>query len=214
MKQVRAIIFDLDGTLIDSERDIVNAINFMLKELNLKQKDPGLIASYVGYGRDFLLKGVIGNSNLHLLSKAISTFRNYYSRHLLDNTVLFPGTSDILNWFNDKKKIVLSNRETKSAQKMLKKLGVIHHFVKVSGGDNVQCMKPSPCPVEKIISELNIPKENVIMVGDMAVDIESGKGAGVITCGVTYGIGKKEDIVKSKPDYIIDDIKELKNIIE
>lgn len=211
-KRVDGIIFDLDGTLIDSRLDIVNSVNFTLQKLGLPERSPELITSYIGLGRDFLVRGALGGKNLDRFEEALSIFAGYHSGHELDNTALYSGVKEILDLYKNKKKVVISNRDTVSAVQILKRLGVLQYFEKIFGGDDLLCMKPSACPVLKIINELAIPKDSTIMVGDMAIDIESGREAGVITCGVTYGIGKSEDIIKAGPDYIIDSILELKDI--
>ena len=96
----------------------------------------------------------------------------------------------------------------------MKNLGIYDYFEEILGGDDTGCIKPSPCPMDKIIDKFNIDKSKAIVVGDMAIDILAGKNTGVMTCAVTYGIGKKEDILKARPDYIIDDIRKLKGIIK
>ncbi|MCD5383486.1 HAD-IA family hydrolase [candidate division WOR-3 bacterium] len=87
------------------------------------------------------------------------------------------------------------------------------YFEDIVGGDDIGCAKPSPCPLDKIIHSLNINKGEAIIVGDMDIDILAGRKADIITCAVTYGIGKKEDIIKANPDFIIDDIMKLKDIM-
>lgn len=212
-KRIDGIIFDLDGTLIDSRLDIINSVNFTLQKLGLPRRSPEYIASYIGLGRDFLVRGALSPDNLGRFDEAISIFVEHHTIHQLDNTALYPGIREILEYYKDKKKTVISNRETRSAYRILERLDVIRYFERVFGGDDLSCMKPSACPVLKVLDELRLSKDKTLIVGDMAIDIESGKEAGVITCGVTYGIGRKEDIIKAGPDYIIDSILGLKEII-
>lgn len=212
MKYIELIIFDLDGTLVDSRRDIANAVNFTLKHFNLKQKSIGEISSYIGRGIEDLLRKSLGEKNI-LLKKALLTFEGYYRKHSTDNTALYPNTREVLEHFKDKKKVIITNRKYQSTLLTLKALGVYKYFEEIMGGDDPCCAKPSSCPLDKIISILNIPKEKAIIVGDMNIDIFAGRKAGITTCAVTYGIGKKGDIVKAKPDFIVDDIMKLKNII-
>lgn len=211
-KRVDGIIFDLDGTLIDSKLDIVNSVNFTLQKLGLPERSPELIISYIGLGRDFLVRGALGVENLNRFEEALSIFAGYHREHQLDNTVLYPGVREILELYKNKKKVVISNRDTESAVEILKRLGVLHYFEKVFGGDDLSCMKPSACPVLRIINELGISNDKAIIVGDMAIDIESGKEAGIFTCGVTYGIGRRDDIIRSGPDYMLNNILELRDI--
>lgn len=213
MKYVELIIFDLDGTLVDSRRDIANAVNLTLKNLGLKEKSIQEISSYIGRGVVDLLRKSLGERDDVLLKKALSIFEEYYRRHFADNSTLYPDVKDVLEHFKDKKKVIVTNRNYEFALLTLKALGVYEYFEDIAGGDDAGCAKPSTCLLDKIIGNLNMDKGKTIMVGDMDIDILAGKRAGIITCAVTYGIGKKEDIVKTGPDFIIDDIIKLKDII-
>lgn len=213
MKEVDLIIFDLDGTLVDSQKDIINSVNYCLRKLGLKEKKPELIASYIGIGREHLVREAVGSVNKDKFDKAYSIFREHYNKHLVDTTVLYLGIKNVLDYFKNKKKTVITNRGIESSKRVLKLLGVINYFDKIIGGDDEECRKPSPKLIQYALKELGIKNERAIMVGDMIFDIKAAKAAGVATCAVTYGIGKIEDIIRAKPDYIIDHIEELKNII-
>ena len=213
MEKVDTIIFDLDGTLIDSVTDIIAAGNFTLRELGLREKNPEQIASYVGHGRDSLVRGLIGRRHIGKLSKAVSLFRGYYSDHCLDNAVLYPGVSATLHHFSSKTLVIVSNRIYNSVIKMLVGVGIKNYFSKIIGGDDADCLKPSACPIDKVLAELNGSRKTAIMVGDTDVDVIAGKNAGILTCAVTYGIGSKEKLKKTKPNYFIDNIVKLQKII-
>lgn len=213
MKYIDLIIFDLDGTLVDSRDDIANAVNFTLKKIGLKEKSISEISSYIGTGIEDLIGKSLGNKQEVLLTRALSVFEKYYRKHSIDNSVLYPNVKEILEYFKNKRKVIVTNRNYEFALIALNKLGIYDYFENVVGGDDIGCMKPSSCPLDISMNRLNTNKEEAIIVGDMDIDIVAGKKAGIITCGVTYGIGKKEDIIKAKPDFIIDDIINLKNII-
>ena len=213
MKYIDLIIFDLDGTLVDSREDMANAVNFTLKKIGLKEKSISEISSHIGKGIEDLIRGSLGNKQEALLNRALSIFVEYYRKHSTDNTVLYPNVKEILEYFKNKRKAVVTNRNYEFALIALKKLGIYDYFENIIGGDDIGCMKPSACPLDRSMKGLNANREEAIIVGDMDIDIIAGKRAGIITCGVTYGIGKKEDIIKAKPDFIIDDIINLKNII-
>jgi len=213
MKYIDLIIFDLDGTLVDSRDDIANAVNFTLKKIGLKEKSISEISSYIGTGIEDLIGKSLGNKQEVLLTRALSVFEKYYRKHSTDNSVLYPNVKEILEYFKNKRKMIVTNRNYEFALIVLNKLGIYDYFENVVGGDDIGCMKPSSCPLDISMNRLNTNKEEAIIVGDMDIDIVAGKKAGIITCGVTYGIGKKEDIIKAKPDFIIDDIINLKNII-
>jgi len=160
-----------------------------------------------------LIRGSLGNKQESLLERALSVFEKYYRKHSTDNTVLYPNVKEILEYFNNKRKAIVTNRNYEFALIALNKLGIQDYFEDVIGGDDIGCMKPSSCPLDRSMNRLNANREKAIIVGDMDIDIVAGKTAGIITCGVTYGIGEKEDIIKAKPDFIIDDIIDLKSII-
>jgi phosphoglycolate phosphatase len=110
--------------------------------------------------------------------------------------------------------LIVTNRRTELTEDTLKRIKIDLYFDKIIGGDDDNCLKPSPCPIEKGLSGFVVENEKVLMVGDMDLDILAGKRAGVYTCAVTYGIGTRKDIEKVKPDYLIDNIIQLKGLIE
>ncbi len=213
MKFVELIIFDLDGTLIDSRQDIANAVNFTLRKIGLAEKGLTEISSYIGMGVEDLIRKSIGDKQNTLLKKTVSIFERYYREHSADNSTLYPGVKEILDFFKNKKKLIITNRNRESAILTLKATGIYDYFEDIIGGDDTSCMKPSPCSLDRFSQRLDINKERTIIVGDMDIDILTGKSAGIITCAVTYGIGKIEDILKAKPDYTIDNLIKLKQII-
>jgi len=215
MIDTELIIFDLDGTLVDSREDISNAVNFTLRELGLKEKKGSEISSYIGNGVQDLVEKSLEMKNNHLLEKALLIFEQYYRKHAADASYLYPSVKEVLEYFKNKRKAVATNRNYEFAAITMKELGIYDYFEGVFGGDDLWCKKPSSCPFDKVIDLFKIAdRKKTIMVGDMDIDVLAGKGAGVFTCAVTYGIGKKEDIVKAKPDYIIDDLAQLKNIVK
>lgn len=211
---IELIIFDLDGTLVDSRKDIIGSINFTLKSVGLKEKNGPLIISYVGDGVEALMRRSIGEDKDGLFEKALSIFKEYYGRHCADNAILYSGVSETLAHFSGKKKIIITNRGLKSAVCILKALNIYDYFNKIAGGDDIRCMKPNPCPLDNALARFKIHDKNkAMMVGDMDIDVLAGKNAGILTCAAAYGFGSREDIIKANPDYIIDSIPELKAII-
>ena len=208
------LIFDLDGTLIDSKRDIITAVNFTLRNLNLKEKTSEEIISYIGNGVRDLLNKSLYPRNENLLEKGLAIFEDYFAEHSLDETVLHPHVEEILEYFKDKILLVVTNRTKRMSEIALRGLEIIGYFKDIIGGDDETCLKPSACPLEKAFSRFISNRQKSMIIGDMALDVLAGKNAGILTCAVTYGIGRKEDILKAEPDYIIDDIVKLKEIIK
>lgn len=215
MREIELIIFDLDGTLVDSRQDIVNAANFMLLELGLDKKPFDEIISYVGKGVKELIKSSLGDNMDGLSDKALEMFKSYYKQHPADHAYLYPGVVETLKYFRHKKKAVITNRNHKSSETILEKMGISSYFESIIGDDNTACLKPSRCQFDKLFEKLSLrDRHKVIMVGDMDIDILAGRAAGISTCAVTYGLGKRGDIERAVPDYIIHDMPELQNIIK
>jgi len=210
---IDTIIFDVDGTLVDSRKDIIKAVNLTLRKLELPEKPPELIVSYIGLGIRDLLRKSLGEQKSHFVDEAFKIFNEYFARHSADESRLYPHVKETLDYFRNKRKVVITNRNRESAEITLRKLGIKNYFEEIFGGDDENCIKPSACPLDRVSSRLEMDKTKTVMVGDMDVDIKAGKEFSIKTCWVTYGLGKREDIEKIEPDYIIDDIMELKNII-
>jgi 2-phosphoglycolate phosphatase len=213
-KYIKTAIFDLDGTLIDSKKDIIDSLNHVLNEFGIKEKPAEVIRGYIGRGRDVLVADALGHGvTPGEVEKANQIFDEYYREHMFDSTKLFPGTLEILEYLKDKTLMIVTNKNRDLTVETLKHFKIDKYFNKVIGGDNADCRKPNPCPITNFMYEINVPQDQAIMIGDSDIDIKTGKLAGIATCGLAYGIGRKEDIEKAKPDYILNDIRKLKEII-
>jgi len=213
MLDIDTIIFDVDGTLVDSRKDIVRAINFTLRKLKFPEKPPELIISYIGLGIRDLIKKNLGEQKRDFVDEALKIFTGYFRKHSADESRLYPHVEETLDYFRNKRKVVITNRNRESAEITLKKLSIGDYFEEIFGGDDEDCIKPSACPLDRVCSKLGMDKSKIIMVGDMDIDIKAGKEFDIRTCWVSYGLGKREDVEKIEPDYVIDDIIELKKII-
>jgi len=209
--QIDLLIFDLDGTLLDSKQTIVDSINFMLQQLGRKEKPVALICSYIGIGdRNLIMQAVDGDKQV--LEQGLSIFRRDYPERIIKDGRLFDGTREVLEHFKNKKKAIVSNGGRNMIEISLKKHGIDAYFDMLVGGEDESCAKPNPCQIEKVLKALRVEASKAIMIGDLVLDIQAGKNAGIKTCGTTYGIGRKEDLISAKPDFMIDDVSELMSL--
>ncbi len=208
------MIFDFDGTLTDSIPSAVVAIQAMLKELGFPHRTADEINKFVGYGELPLISGSIGSDDPALMKKAMSVYEKKYISDGIKKIKLYPHVREFLEHFKAKTKIILSNKKDDFICRILDNLKLRGYFAEVHGGDTAPCLKPDPCAINAIISRYKVPKDKVIFIGDMTVDIETGKNAGVRTCAVTYGFDSKDKLKQRKPDIIVDDLMELNKLFK
>ncbi len=215
MIEIDAIFFDLDGTLVDSRKDIVNSTNYMLKQLDLEEQSYEEIVSYIGGGIDDFVTKTLKDKDRDLHEKGLKIFYEHYEQHSTEETELFPGVKETLEHFGDKEMIIVTNKSSYLTDIAVKELGISGYFSHIVGGDDVHCLKPSGCPLEKAISKLgrDLAKDKLLMVGDMPTDIESAKRVGIKSCGVTYGVSDRESLSERAPDILIDNFIDLKSKI-
>jgi phosphoglycolate phosphatase len=210
---IDSIFFDIDGTLLDARKDIVNALNYALAEMGLPQKSFDEIVSYIGTGVSDLVEKSVGNNDKALVQRGVELYGDYYVKHPADSAKLYPHAEEILEYFKNKQKFILTNRYAKFADVVLRSLGIREYFKDIVGGDDENCIKPSACVLDPVIAKFNIEKSKAIIVGDMTIDIMTGNNAGIKTCWIKHGLGKAEEVKPLRPSFIIDDLLELKNII-
>ena len=211
---VKLLIFDLDGTLVNSRLDVANAILHALVQLGRDPIPHEEIYRFVGQGIQRSIEQILGGQSSDLVDRAIKLYREHYGQHLLDHTVLYPHVEDTLNAFRHKKKAVISNKRQEPSEAILTGLGISHHFNMVVGGDRVKKKKPAPEAVFRIMDHLAVSPEEAIIIGDSPEDVQAGRAAGLITCSVSYGFHPPERLLAEKPDHLIDNIKQLHALIE
>lgn len=210
---IRLIVYDLDGTLIDSRLDIAHAVNATLRELGLGEIPVDKVSSFVGGGVKNLMHQSLeeaGRDPNGLSKKAIQMFRRRYGKHLLDHTRLYPAVHGVLEFFKDRLQAVMTNKPESFSRTILKGLQIDSYFFRVLGGDSGFPKKPAPEPLIEILRSAGVPAAEAVLVGDSATDVETGRNAGVKTITVTYGFGSRREIENARPDFIIDDLEELR----
>ena len=205
---ISLLIFDLDGTLIDSKIDIRNSLNYSLQKEGFSTLPDPVIDNFVGRGMIQLIRDALGNPSHEDLRRVPKTFWDYYLEHLLDETVLYPGIHPFLEKFSHLPKAVVTNKPHAFSKKILEGLKVDHHFRWLIGGDSLKVQKPSPLIFEPIFKDFK-EKPDALIIGDSEIDIECGKAAGILTCAVSYGYRNREDLEKARPDFLIDRFEDL-----
>ena len=207
------LIFDLDGTLVDSKRDLTTSVNHVRQKFDLPDLTEGEIAGFIGSGALMLVRRVLGaKATESNVQAALQLFLSYYRAHMLDRTVLYTGVRETLEMLQDCKLAVLTNKPVHFSCSMLDGLGIYHYFAAVYGGNSFEQKKPDPVGVFQILSDTKGRREKTWMIGDSAVDVWTGRNAGVTTCGVTYGYAT-ETFKDASPDFIINSFTELETLI-
>jgi phosphoglycolate phosphatase len=213
--QIQLVIFDLDGTLIDSKLDLALSVNATLEHLGRARLNDETIFSYVGQGAPTLIRKVVGeDASAEEILLGLEYFLKYYWDHKLDNTDLYPGVRETLQQLasgvNGAKRTlaVLTNKPERVSQEILAGLGVREQFRFIYGGNTFETKKPDPLGLRRLLENTGVTGSAAIIVGDSDVDIQTGVSAGVWTCGVTYGFGTLE-VASNPPDMIIDSLPEL-----
>jgi len=213
MTSFQLLVFDFDGTLVDTKRDIADSVNRTLKELGLRALDPEILYTFIGKGVNHLMACSLEGAGYDDLSGAIDVFMRHYEEHLMDQTSLFPNCRETLDYFSDKENTILSNKPTRFITRILEALDFHAPFSTLIGGDLMPAKKPDPGGLLHILEQHRVRPEEALMIGDSRVDIETGQRAGVRTCGVTYGHAGRESLESAQPDWIIDDLLELKRLV-
>ncbi len=208
---VDLLIFDLDGTLIESKWDIAHSVNLTLGELGLPRRPQEEIFGFVGDGVKRLLRLAVGEENQAKYEEALRVFRGHYLAHCLDRTRFYPGVETVLRHFADKHKAVATNKSMEYTKVILDGLGN-HHFAYVVGGDNGYGLKPEPGMLLNIMEALKVPRERTVLIGDSTNDINGGHNAGIRVCAVGYGMGNREKMAACRPDWFIERPEELMEI--
>lgn len=204
---VRLIVFDLDGTLVDSSMDITNAINYATKELGLPRFSVSRIIELVGEGISRLVEKALPMDLAGHSEEVLAKFLDHYSGHLTDHTRPYPGVEETLPILSTYRKIVLSNKREDLSRRVLEETGLLRHFDMVIGSDTFREKKPSPMPILAVLEKFALHKNNAVIVGDSDVDILTGKRAGIYTIAVSYGYRSRDALREA--DHIIDRMDEL-----
>jgi phosphoglycolate phosphatase len=214
---VRLLIFDLDGTLIDSRLDLVHSVNAMMRHFRRPELPDEVIATYVGDGAPMLVRRAFGDPKDEvLLKEALEFFLTYYRAHKLDHTHVYDGVTEMLQLLRTqngrrRQMAVLSNKPVNPSRAIVEALGLGEFFVSVYGGNSFATKKPDPLGAMTILKETATRPDQAMMVGDSSNDVLTGRAAGMWTCGVTYGFAP-QTLSEAPPDVTVDAPQELAEV--
>jgi phosphoglycolate phosphatase len=187
---VRALIFDLDGTLIDSKLDLVHSVNATLRELKHAELPEETISSYVGNGAPVLVAKSLGQDvNPEELDRALKFFLSHYEAHKMDNTCAYPGVPEALEHLSALPMAVLTNKPVRISVRILESLGLAKYFRAIYGGNSFATKKPDPLGAHTILREFGARPHETVLVGDSEVDVQTARNAGMLAAVVNYGFG-------------------------
>ena len=213
--KLKLLIFDLDGTLVDSRQDLANSINAMLRNYRREELHPDVIATYIGDGAPTLVRRSLGFKDDHqigpeeeeFIEDALIYFLEYYREHKLDNTYCYDGVLDTLRVLqssaNGRLMSVLSNKPVNPSRAIVDALGLAGFFKAVYGGNSFEKKKPDPMGVQMLLREFNVRPEEAVIIGDSDVDMMTGRNAGIYSVGVTYGLSP-ETLHETPGDVMVD----------
>lgn len=204
---VRLIIFDLDGTLVDTCEDIANALNAALAPLGHRPLGVEETKALVGEGITRLIEKALGPEGQGRRDETVGRFLEHYSAHLSDHSRPYPHVEETLQKLSGVKKAVLSNKNEDLSRRLLDGLGLLGHFDLVAGSDTTPEKKPSPRAVEYVLKALGVGAREAVLVGDSDLDVEAGQAAGLATVAAAYGYRKRDALLRA--DHLIEDIGEL-----
>jgi phosphoglycolate phosphatase len=220
-RTIRLVIFDLDGTLIDSRLDLVHSVNAALRHIGRDPLPDDLIASYVGDGAPILIQRALGGEAVDdaIVRQGLQYFLSYYREHKLDHTTVYEGIREALASVQQssngmpRKMAVLSNKPVGPSRAIVEALGMGAFFTQIYGGNSFATKKPDPEGARKLLEESGVHPEETAIVGDSHVDVETGQNAGLWTVGVNYGFAP-HTLKENPPDVLVDTPHELAQVFD
>jgi phosphoglycolate phosphatase len=221
----KLLIFDLDGTLIDSRQDLANSINAMLIHFGKKELPHEVIASYIGDGAPMLVRRSLGDpDDENFVQDAMLYFLSWYREHKLDTTYVYEGVKEALNAIQKSrngasaqgtpslKMAVLSNKPVGPSRAIVEALGLGQYFFQVYGGNSFHTKKPDPTGVQALLEEAGAAAEETVIIGDSDIDVLTARNSGIYSVGVTYGLAP-HTLQDAPPDVLIDHPRELADVL-
>src|SRR5579863_5296301 len=229
VEQLKLLVFDLDGTLIDSAQDLCNSVNATLREFSLAHLPDPAIAGFVGNGAPMLMRRslamaaniAVSEVNEDLFANAYAFFLQYYREHKLDFTYAYEGVLDALKALHAlhdtagglrRTMAVLTNKPVRPARGICEGLGLANYFLHIYGGDSFALKKPDPLGLRSLMEETGAAPQETVMVGDSTVDVETARNAGTWSLGCSFGFGART-LAENPPDVLVDSALEWTEVL-
>jgi len=214
--QIKLLLWDLDGTLVDSELDLAHAINAMLREFERPELPLEVVASYIGDGAPMLVRRALGDpQDERFVKSALEHFMLYYREHLLDNTYAYPGVIEALKAIRERSRMqmaVLTNKPVRASRAICEGLKLSEFVTQIYGGNSFDTKKPDPHGARVLLEEHGALPTEAIMIGDSQNDVLTANNAGMYSIGVRYGLSP-ESLKIHPPDVLIDHPGELLEVL-
>jgi phosphoglycolate phosphatase len=214
MKHIDLMIFDLDGTLVNSGGDIVASVNYALKRLDIPTKSQKEIFSFVGDGVNKMIERALGNEHQHHFDEAMDIFSDYYARHMLDTTCLCDSVIEVLDHFSNKKKVIITNKRRYFTLTMTDALGISKYFEEIIGADSTAYKKPDPRLFIPLSERVHAACNDTVVIGDGVNDIMLAKNTGVLSCALLNGLTHRDILLALDPDFACEGLRELLKIFD
>jgi phosphoglycolate phosphatase len=210
---VHALIFDLDGTLIDSKQDLIHSVNAMLREFGRGELAEETISGYIGHGAPQLVARALGDVCPEQdRQRALQFFLSYYELHKMDSTCAYPGVAETLEKLESVPMAVLTNKPVRISVRILDAMGLSKYFRAIYGGNSFETKKPDPLGARTILHELEVEPREALLVGDSEVDVQTARNAGTLAAAVNYGFGVHDRGVYPA-DFYLDRFGELATLL-
>lgn len=209
---INVLLFDLDGTLVDTVKDITNALNYALMPFGTRELSIHDVKALVGEGITKLLEKIIREEKSAFREDVKRNFLSHYERHLTDYSTVYPGVTETLRHLQSYKKAVISNKREHLSRGILHSLALLDFFDLIIGSDTAPEKKPSPVPIIYALEKFGARPEAAVIVGDSNIDIAAGRNAGVTTIAVTYGYGEKRYV--GGADFVIDHFSQIPGVLD
>jgi phosphoglycolate phosphatase len=211
MRDVDLMIFDFDGTLADTGADLARAVNYTLDQVGLPEITEAEIKTFVGDGVVKLIERALGADCSEHYPVALKIFSDYYGAHLLDNTVLHPGVIELLENFQHKSKVILTNKRYNFTVAISRGLGIEKYFLEIIGDGSLPYRKPDKRLVEYLLNKYSILNNKTVVIGDGINDIKLAQNSGIESCVYLNGLGKREELLAANADYYCESLFEIKS---